>query len=149
MIRWIATTFIVAALALPTSASALSADVEKQLAEAEYVYISSTRKDGSLGEAAEIWFLYHEGAVYVGTRATSWRVKRINWGRPAAKVWVGKRDGSAFAAKGELVKDAKIEALLMKTFAEKYPGGWKKYAEGFRSGFADGSRVVVKYTPSK
>ncbi len=130
------------------TATTMSRDIEGQLRKSEYVYISSTRKDGTLGEAAEIWFLYHRGAVYVGTRPTSWRVKRINAGRPRAKIWVGKRDGPSFWATGKLVDDDAIEALLMSTYAEKYPDGWKKYAENFRKGFVDGSRVVVKYSPT-
>lgn len=131
------------------SAGAVGAEVETRLRNAEYVYISSTRKDGSLGKPAEIWFFYHDGAVWVGTRPESWRVKRIKWGRPAAKIWVGERDGPSFAATGEIVDDDATEALLMKTFAEKYPGGWQSHAENFRKGFADGSRVLVKYTPAE
>ena len=46
----------------------LSPDLQKALENSQYVYISSTRKDGSLSQPAEIWFLYHDGAVYVGTR---------------------------------------------------------------------------------
>lgn len=143
--------FVIVALLLGASvastAIALPAEVEKLLGDSEYVYISSTRKDGSLGKPAEIWFLYHDGAVYVGTSPTSWRVKRIKWGRPGAKIWVGKRDGPSFAASGELVDDDRIEALLLETYAVKYPDGWKRYEQSFRKGFADGSRVVVKYTP--
>ncbi len=146
-------TMIAAALALvlggllPPPASALSADIESKLAASEYVYISSTRKDGSLGKPAEIWFLFHEGAVYVGTRTSSWRVKRIQWGRPEAKISVGKLDGPSFSASGELIDDDELEALMMKTYASKYPEGWKKYEETFRKGFAGGTHVVVKYLP--
>ncbi len=139
---------VVAIAALSGPASGLSSDIEKELKAAEYVYISSTRKDGSLGKPAEIWFLFHEGAVYVGTRATSWRVKRIGWGRPQAKIAVGKPDGPAFKAIGELVDDEDIQARVLETFAEKYPKGWERYAADFRNGFKDGSRVVVKYTPA-
>ena len=149
----IATSRIALALAVVTTgllvartASAISPALEKELQSAEYVYISSTRKDGSLGEAAEIWFFYHQGAVYVGTKQTTWRVRRIVAGRPDAKIWVGKRDGTSFAATGELIDDDALEALLMKTFAAKYPEGWKRYAENFRKGFEDKSRVIVKYT---
>lgn len=126
-------------------AAGIDAESERQLREAEYVYVASARKDGTFGAAAEIWFFYHEGAVYVGTRPASWRVRRIRWGRPQAKIWLGKRDGPSFDATGSLVKDAAIEALLMKTFAEKYPSGWQRHEENFRKGFADGSRVIVKY----
>jgi len=148
MIRFaIALGVLASTLISPASAEALSAEIEKELASATYVYIASTRKDGSLGEPAEIWFLYHDGAVYVGTNPTSWRVKRITWGRPAANIWAGKRDGDSFAATGEILDDDAIEAKILETFAEKYPEGWKKYGDGFRKGFADGSRVVVKYAP--
>jgi hypothetical protein len=135
---------LVAPCAVPAE---LAADLQQQLAASKYVYISSTRKDGVLSEPAEIWFFWHDGAVYVGTRPTSWRVKRIKAGRPGAKIAVGKVDGPSFMATGALVKDPKIEALLLDTYAKKYPDGWSKYADNFRNGFKDGGRVVVKYVP--
>jgi hypothetical protein len=137
----------VAVAATATVAAALAPDVEKALADSEYVYISSTRKDGSLGEKAEIWFMYEGGKVYVGTRPASWRVKRIEWGRPDAKIWVGTREGPSFAATGAIVKDPALYEKLYAVFARKYPEGWKRHEDGFRKGFADGSRVLVAYTP--
>jgi len=137
----------VALMAGPVRADSPAAVVDG-LQSSKYVYIASTRKDGALGKPAEIWFLYHQGAVYVGTMPTSWRVRRIKAGRPQAKIWVGKPDGPAFAARGEVVKDAAVEQVMLETFAKKYPDGWPKYAEKFRAGFKDGSRVLVKYTPT-
>ena len=140
---------VVALLLLPLAAVAeLPKDVQQQLTTSKFVYISSTRKDGTLSTPAEIWFLWHDGAVYVGTRPTSWRVRRIQAGRPQAKIAVGKVDGPSFMATGSLVTDPAIEALLMKTYAEKYPDGWSTHADNFRQGFKDRSRVVVKYTPN-
>lgn len=140
---------VVALLLLPLAAVAeLPKDVQQQLAASKFIYISSTRKDGTLSTPAEIWFLWHDGAVYVGTRPTSWRVRRIQAGRPQAKIAVGKVDGPSFTATGSLVTDPAIEALLMKTYAEKYPDGWSTHADNFRQGFKDRSRVVVKYTPN-
>jgi hypothetical protein len=136
--------FLVCA-ATAVSVSGLAADLEKLLDESTYVYISSSRKDGSLGKPAEIWYLYHDGAVYVGTRPTSWRVRRIKWGQPKAKIWVGKTDGPSFEATGSVVDDDAIEQLILDTFGKKYPDGWKKHADNFRNGFKDGNRVVVKY----
>jgi hypothetical protein len=129
------------------AAAALPPDVVKALESAPYVYISSTRKDGSLSEKAEIWFMYEGGKVYVGTRPESWRVKRIRAGRPQAKIWVGTREGPSFAATGKLVDDPKLQERLYEVFAKKYPGGWKTHEANFRSGFKDGSRVMVEYTP--
>ncbi len=140
---------VVALLLLPLAAVAeLPTDVQQQLATSKFVYISSTRKDGTLSTPAEIWFFWHDGAVYVGTRPTSWRVRRIQAGRPQAKIAVGKVDGPSFTATGSLVNDPAVEALLMKTYAEKYPDGWSTHADNFRQGFKDRSRVVVKYTPN-
>ncbi|MBX3024245.1 hypothetical protein KF840_04965 [bacterium] len=136
-------------LLLPLAAAAeLSQQLQQQLATGKYVYISSTRKDGSLSKPAEIWYLWHDNAVYVGTRPTSWRVRRIKAGRPQAKIAVGSVDAASFMATGSLVSDPKIEALLMRTFAEKYPDGWTQHEESFRQGFKDRTRVIVKYVPT-
>src|SRR5690554_4267049 len=79
-------------IAAAGDAAALSDSVRDELRAAKYVYISSTRKDGSLSNPAEIWFFERDGAVYVGTPPTSWRVKRIKAGRSGAKIWIGKPD---------------------------------------------------------
>lgn len=139
---------LVGFLFLASNASAaVPPDVAAKLASSEHVYISSTRKNGSLSKPAEIWFHWHEGAVYVATPADTWRAKRIRAGRPDAKIAVGRPDGPSFTAKGEIVKDAKIDGILLQTFAKKYPKLWESYEDRFRSGLADGSRVVICYTP--
>jgi hypothetical protein len=135
-------------LLLPLASLAeLSDSLKQALAESKYVYISSTRKDGSLSKPAEIWFLHHNGAVYVATLPTSWRAKRIGWRRTAAKIAVGKADGPSFMATGAIVKEPATEKVLLETFAKKYPDGWSTYEERFRKGFQDGSRILIKYTP--
>jgi len=129
-------------------AHALSSDLERALRESQYVYIQSERQSGAFGKPAEIWFMYEGGAVLVGTPPTSWRVKRIKAGRKRARIAVGKVDGPAFEATGELVKDAAVEARLLEEFGRKYPEGWKRFGDRFRDGFKSGDRVVVRYTPT-
>jgi hypothetical protein len=141
-----------AALAVPlalvtSAAAALSPELDRALRESKYVYVQSQRKSGELGKAAEIWFHYDGKAVYVGTPPTSWRVRRIKAGRTRARVAVGKSDGPAFEAKGELVRDPAVEQKLMEDYARKYPEGWTRFAEKFREGFKSGERVLVRYTP--
>jgi len=145
---------MVAALALlltlvsgAACATELPAAVRDQLASATYVYIATQRKDGSFGKPAEIWFMYHDGAVWVGTPPTTWRVKRIKHHRPTAKIAVGKPDGPSFAAVGSIVTDPKVADLLFETYAKKYPDRWPGYAQKFKDGIKDGSRVLVKYVP--
>ena len=130
------------------AASALSADMQQALASSTYVYIQSERKSGEFGAQAEIWFFHHDGAVWVGTPVSTHRVKRIQAGRTAAKIWIGSRDGPAFDATGSLVQDESVNELMYKTFAQKYAAGWSAHEDRFRSGFADGSRTLVRYDPA-
>jgi hypothetical protein len=130
-----------------TLAAPLSDAVRKQLETSKYVYIASQRKDGHFGKPAEIWFMFHDGAVWVGTPPTTWRVKRIKAGRTAAKIAVGTPDGPSFEAVGSVVKDKASYDLLLQTYAKKYPEGWSRFEQNFREGFKNGSRVLVKYTP--
>lgn len=137
----------------------LPKDVAEKLQAATYVYIASTRRNGTLGKPSEIWFFYEAGALYVGTPATSWRVRRIRAGRPQAKVWVGEPNGPrrvtvtereiqglpSFKAKGEIVNDGKMHERLREVFAKKYPEDWPDHVDLFR--FEDGKRVMVRYTP--
>ena len=141
-------TTIVATLIAVSAHAALSPDLEKALANSKYVYISSTRKDGSMSKPAEIWFMYQNGAVYVASPPTTWRVRRIKAGRPQAKIAVGSPTGPSFTATGTIVNDPSLYPVLFETYAKKYPDGWSSYEDKFRSGLKDGSRVLIKYTPS-
>ena len=147
--------------AAPPVHAGLSKENAEKLEAARYVYIASTRKDATLGKPAEIWFFSEDGALYVGTRPSSWRVRRIKAGRPQAKIWIGEANGPSrftaterelqglpsFAARGELVNDAKLQEKMFEVYAKKYPDGWKEHESAFRNGFKSGDRVIVKYTP--
>lgn len=143
----VAATLSLTVLAATARAADLPEAVKSALAASKYVYIASTRKSGSLGKPAEIWFLWHNGAVYVGTPPTSWRARRIKAGRTQAKISVGKPDGPSFMASGAIVNEPDVLPVLFETYAKKYPDGWTQFEGKFRSGFKDGSRVLIKYTP--
>ena len=139
---------VAVAVSLTTAAfAALSPELDRALKESKYVYIRSERKTGQFGRPAEIWFYYDAGAVYVGTRPDSWRVRRIKAGRKKARIAVGKTDGPSFEAVGELKHDAAVEQRMLEAYAKKYPDGWDKHADSFREGFKSGQRVLVRYTP--
>lgn len=141
---------IALATALALAAPALAGftpEQEKQLANATYVYIQSERKSGEWSTPAEIWFFVDGGKLYVGTRPTSWRVKRIKAGRTKARIAIGSGSGPAFEAVGALVNDAALQERMMAAYAVKYPDGWKRYETSFREGFKTGDRVLVAYTP--
>lgn len=125
----------------------LSPEIVKALKTSKYVYIASTRKDGSLSRPAEIWFLYYKGSVYVASPPTTWRVRRIKAGRPGARIWVGKRDGPSFRAKGAIVNEPEVLPVLFETYARKYGARWRQWEGKFRQGLKDGSRVLIRYSP--
>ena len=132
----------------PAVSKELAKDLDEKLATSHYVYISSTRKDGNLSKPAEIWFMWHKGSVYVASAPTTWRVRRIKWGRPQAKIWIGKPDGPSFTATGAVVDEPETRKVLLETFAKKYVSEWSRWEKSFRSGLDDGSRVLVRYTPN-
>jgi hypothetical protein len=134
-------------LASPAAGRELPKHLQDLLASSTFVYISSTRKDGTLSRPAEIWFLWHKGSVYVASPPTTWRARRIRWGRPQAQIWIGKPDGPSFTATGAIVNEPETQAVLLETYARKYPDGWKKWEESFRKGFTEGGRVLIRYTP--
>ena len=132
---------------LAAAQAALTPELSRELADAQYVYIQSERKTGDFGKPSEIWFFVDGGKLYVGTRPSSWRVKRIKAGRTRARIAVGSPQGPSFEATGALVKDPKIEEKLMRAYAKKYPDGWARHAASFKDGFRTGERVLVMYTP--
>ncbi len=133
-------------LALPALAG-LTPALKDKLERAQYVYIQSERKGGGWSLPSEIWFFVEGDTVYVGTRPSSWRVKRIKAGRTKARIAVGNPSGTAFEATGKIVeKDPAIEQKLMDAFAKKYPAGWTNHAQGFAEGFKSGERIIVAYT---
>ena len=130
-----------------SAAAAVSPEIEHLLATSEFVYISSTRKDGTLSRKAEIWFTWHDGSVWVGTRPDSWRAKRIRWKRPMATIWVGSPAGPSIRARGELVTDPARYDMLCRDYGVKYPARWPRWEASFREGLASGDRVLIRYVP--
>jgi hypothetical protein len=143
----VASALLLSAVVAATAAADLSPAIKADLADSKYIYVATTRKSGALGKPAEIWFLYHNGAVYVASPPTTWRVRRIKAGRTQAKIAVGKPDGPAFMATGAVVNEPDVYRVLFATYAKKYGGDWTKYEDKFRTGLKDGSRVLIKYTP--
>jgi len=152
--RWWAltlTTILVStvAISVPAQSASFSPEQQNALDSSKYIYVQSTRKDGSPSKAAEIWFMYYKDAVWVASPVTTHRVKRIQAGQTKAKIAIGKPDGPSFAAKGSLVKDPEVNKVMFETFAKKYASDWSSYDKKFRDGLADGSRTLIKYEPTE
>lgn len=144
---WAAVVLFVGSFTASAHGGSLSPELQKALESSKYVYVQSTRLNGELSKAAEIWYMYHDGAVWVCTPTTAHRVRRIQAGKTAARVAVGKPDGPSFTAKSSLVKDPEVNKVLFETFAKKYADGWSSYEKQFKEGLANGSRTLVRYDP--
>lgn len=129
------------------ASAGITPEIDRLLQTSEFVYVSSTRKDGTLGRKAEIWFTWQDGSVWLGTRPDSWRAKRIRWKRPLATIWIGRPDGPSIRARGEFVPDPSRYDMLCRDYAGKYPARWPRWEASFREGLANGSRVLIRYVP--
>ncbi len=124
------------------------------------VYISPLKKDGAESRChGEVWFFVDGGDVVIATAAKGWKARALALGRDQARIWVGDfgtyagaRDKVAaapsFLARASLDKDPAAFARLLAAFGSKYPDEWGKWKPRFESGYADGSRVVIRYKPA-
>jgi len=58
------------------------------------------------------------------------------------------RKAPAFEARAAIAKDAQLLDRLLATFERKYPEEIGRWRDKMRKGFADGSRVLIRYTPA-
>jgi hypothetical protein len=129
------------------------------LGESPLVYVSPLHREGRESSChGEVWFFVDGGSVVIATAAEGWKVKAVGSGRDRARLWVGdfgpvKRAGDGFRsaptflARAEIDRDPKVFARLLDAFGKRYANSWGKWKPRFEQGYADGSRVVLRYTP--
>jgi hypothetical protein len=138
---------------------ALSQPARTALGESPLVYVSPLHRDGRESSChGEVWFFVDGGSVVIATAAEGWKAKAVHSGRHRARLWVGdfgpvKRAGDrfrsapTFLARVEIDRDPKVFARLLDAFGRRYADSWAKWKPRFEKGYADGSRVVLRYTP--
>ena len=139
--------------------SRLWADVATGLAESALIYITPLKQDGTESSCqAEVWFQLHDGAMYVVTSNKAWRSVAIGKGLSSARVWVGdvgqwkSADGKYKAlpvvtTQAAIVGDKAVQATVLAKMGAKYSAEWGTWGPRFNDGLADGSRVMLRYTP--
>ncbi len=143
----------------------LSAELTGALEKSPYVYVSPLKSDGSESTChGEVWYGWQDGAVYLVTSKDSWKARAVARGLTRARLWVGDhgrwkrpvlgvneafREAPRFDARVALSKDGAAFGKLMESYVGKYgtpfTSVWKSRME---SGFADGSRVLLRYAPA-
>ncbi|MEM7001053.1 MAG: hypothetical protein AAF529_09710 [Pseudomonadota bacterium] len=129
-------------------------------AESPLIYLSPVKSDGNLSRCqAEVWYVGHEDNFYVVTDASAWRARAVGNGLTKARVWVGdvgmwRRSNGKYLklpsmiTNASLVNDALAHAELLAQFGTKYSAEWGTWGPRFKNGLADGSRVMLKYSPA-
>lgn len=142
---------------LPRAIAASS--LEEGMRESELIYLSPIKSNGELSRCqAEIWFVEHEGDMYVCTGTESWRATAPTVGLSETQVWVGDvgvwtrsngryRELPSVRANASIVDDAELIEVLLDKFGDKYPLGWIIWSSRFRNGLKDGSRTMLRYSP--
>ena len=125
--------------------------------ESSLVYVSPLRKDGAESTChGEVWFVKDGNDLLVVTAADRWRAQAIAKGLDRARLWVGehgvwKNSNGAFRSSPMHDATARIDAdahqKALEAFGSKYSKEWGKWGPRFKDGLADGSRVLIRYSP--
>lgn len=127
------------------------------LDRSQLIYLTPLREGGRESSChAEVWFVRHQGDIYVSTATAAWRADALRRGFSRARIWIGEfgawtRAKDAFRAapsaeiEGRIETDTAVQAAVLEVFGRKYADEWDKWGPRFRDGLADGSRVLLRY----
>ena len=130
-------------------------------AESALIYLSPLQSNGALSRCqAEVWFVSDGPDMCVVTDKDAWRAKAVEQGLAPTQVWVGdvglwqKSDGAyknlpSMRAGASFERNADKHAQLLSVFGRKYAREWDTWGPRFKKGLADGSRVMLRYTPAE
>ena len=153
------------ALALAPSRGARAAattGLGKALESSPFVYVSPLLADGRESRChGEVWFAWLDGSAVILSARDRWKARAIARGLDRARVWVGDhgtwkralghsdefRSAPSFTAVAAISKDAALLDRLLAAYEGKYPAEIAGWRVRMRRGFADGSRVLIRYTP--
>jgi len=142
--------------------AALDAKLLAAFTKSPYVYVCPLLANGAESSChGEVWFGWLGGAAVVITATTTWKARSLARGLEQARIWVGDhgrwkqmltrnegfRAAPSCLAHAERSKDAKLLDELLALYDVKYPKEIANWREKMRAGFADGSRVLIRYVP--
>lgn len=150
---------VLASAALPLRAAAPIPAANKALEHSDLVYITPLKRDGSESRChAEVWFVFDGHDVFVVTAAKAWRSRAIANGLNHARLWVGEygnwqrangkfRQAPELLAVAATVDDKAEQGRVLDLYGDKYRLEWMVWGPRFKDGLADGSRVMLRYSP--
>ncbi len=133
------------------------------LERSPFVYISPLLANGAESTChAEVWYAWLDGSVIVTVASDRWKAGALAQGLHRARIWVGDygrwkswlgrpdeafKDAPHFDARAEKVEGPKHVERLLTAYEAKYPDEIANWRNIMRSGNADGSRMMIRYTP--
>lgn len=136
---------------------------ESVLEKTGFVYVSPLTGDGKESTChGEVWYGWLDGSVVIITSAKTWKAQALAKGLSGARIWVGDhgrwkrmvgsneafRKAPHFDATGRAVKDDALLERLLALYEKKYPDEIANWRDRMRSGYHDGSRVMIRYEPA-
>ena len=153
------------ASSVKSTANSLSKGLQELLPESPFAYISPLKSNGKESTChAELWYAWIDEAVVVTVASDRWKATALAKGLDHARIWIGDhglwktwyggrneafRAAPHFDARGERVRDADLLERLLAVYETKYPSEIAQWREPMRSGNADGSRIMIRYTPTR
>jgi hypothetical protein len=143
------------------AAATLSPELVGALEKSPLVYVSPLKKDGSESRChGEVWFAWDRDGVVLVTGKDAWKARALARGLERARIWVADYGRIRWDEAGKLAKAPHFQASaridsdpaaferVIPIYARKYPDEWaSKWEARFKQGIADGSRVLIRYTP--
>lgn len=115
--------------------------------QASLLYIATVRKDGNQSTAAPVWFtIAPDHSIYIQTRPTTWKAKRIRRGSPVI-VWIGKRGGPAFIGKAEITSDPTVARQIVQDYPKRYLMARLGLHTPTQAMFDKGQILAIRITP--
>lgn len=133
------------------------------LERSPFVYISPLQTDGSESRChGELWYAWLDGSVVVTVARDGWKARALARGLDRARVWVGDhgrwktwyggrnesfRAAPHFEARVTRAEQPGLLDRVLDVYERKYPDEIADWRGRMRAGNADGSRILLRYTP--
>jgi len=124
----------------------MTPELQRLLQSERLCYITTYDAQGKPG-AVEIWFLHHQGKLYITTGANSLKVKKLRV-TPRARVAIGRWKGPAVEGPVRIADEDTIRRVLP-VLSKKYGDYWGPLDDLLRRHLgARPGRVLLELTPA-
>lgn len=125
----------------------MPADAFEALGRTKTVYLTTFSASGNAG-TVPIWFFQHDGRIYFCSLRDALKVRRIRRsGR--AMLNIGRRTGPQLTCTAIILDhDPALQALLLRTYRQRYWLTWLFVGPRIRRAFARGEEVIIELIPT-